>query len=155
MRQLTAEQQGQAAADALPATTEELGADWRQVGNAYEHERAFECLIDHPSVFPKARALFGGHLILQGRSALPPSASVTSKPPCSCWHRGDCVTTDREVYMHAMQCYSWLTKVPPGYAKETGAGSESSLSAFLCSYRVRYLDLASSIDAIVHQPLTC
>ena len=49
---------------------ESLGGDlqesWRQIGNAYEYERAFECLIDHPSVFPKARELFGGHLILQG-----------------------------------------------------------------------------------------
>jgi hypothetical protein len=85
MRRLTAEQQGSQAAATLPDTAEGLQKDWRQVGNAYEYERAFERLIDHPSVFPKARALFGGHLILQG---------------------------------------SWLTKVPPGYAKDTGAGSE-------------------------------
>eukprot|EP01043_Picozoa_sp_COSAG02_P104378 COSAG02_NODE_40370_length_406_cov_0.983713_1_plen_115_part_00 len=84
LQKLTAEQQGAQAAAALPDTAEGLQEDWRQVGNAYEYEHAFECLIDHPSVFPKARALFGGHLILQG---------------------------------------SWLTKVPPGYAKDTGAGS--------------------------------
>ena len=83
LQRLSLEQFGEEQAATVPATAEELAQEWRQIGNAYEHERAFECLIDHPSVFPKARALFGGHLILQG---------------------------------------SWLTQVPPGYAKATGAG---------------------------------
>lgn len=79
MRQLTAEQQGAHEAEQLPVTAEELDFDWRQVGNAYEHEPAFRCLIDHKSVFPKARALFGGHLILQG-------SWLTKVPPGWPWH---------------------------------------------------------------------
>src|SRR5947207_1841948 len=31
--------------------------EWRQLGAAYEKEPAFEPLIDHPSILPKARAL--------------------------------------------------------------------------------------------------
>lgn len=38
---------------------------WRQLGNTFEQEAAFENLIDHPSVFPKAKALFGERFILQ------------------------------------------------------------------------------------------
>ncbi|MBM3214356.1 phytanoyl-CoA dioxygenase family protein [Candidatus Poribacteria bacterium] len=38
---------------------------WRQIGNSFEQEPAFENLIDHPSVLPKARALFGDRFILQ------------------------------------------------------------------------------------------
>jgi hypothetical protein len=38
---------------------------WRQLGNTFEKEPAFEALIDHPSVLPKARALFGESFILQ------------------------------------------------------------------------------------------
>lgn len=38
---------------------------WRQLGNTFELESAFENLIDHPSVLPKARALFGDRFILQ------------------------------------------------------------------------------------------
>ena len=39
--------------------------EWRQVGAAYESEFALEKLIDHPSVFPKVRALLGDYFILQ------------------------------------------------------------------------------------------
>lgn len=39
--------------------------EWRQIGAAYEQEAAFEPLIDHPSVLPKARALLGDRFILQ------------------------------------------------------------------------------------------
>ncbi len=38
---------------------------WRQLGNTFEQEAAFENLIDHPSVFPKVRALLGDYFILQ------------------------------------------------------------------------------------------
>jgi ectoine hydroxylase-related dioxygenase (phytanoyl-CoA dioxygenase family) len=38
---------------------------WRQQGAAYEQEPALEALIDHPSVFPKVRALLGDYFILQ------------------------------------------------------------------------------------------
>jgi ectoine hydroxylase-related dioxygenase (phytanoyl-CoA dioxygenase family) len=38
---------------------------WRQLGNTFEQEEAFENLIDHPSVMPKVRALLGDHFILQ------------------------------------------------------------------------------------------
>jgi ectoine hydroxylase len=38
---------------------------WRQLGATYEQEPAMEHLMDHPSVLPKARALFGDHFILQ------------------------------------------------------------------------------------------
>jgi hypothetical protein len=39
--------------------------EWRQIGAAYESEPAMEPLIDHPSVFPKVRALLGDYFILQ------------------------------------------------------------------------------------------
>ena len=39
--------------------------EWRQIGSVYEQEAAMEPLIDHPSVFPKVRALFGDYFILQ------------------------------------------------------------------------------------------
>lgn len=39
--------------------------EWRQLGHTYEMEPAFENLIDHPSILPKARALFGDYFILQ------------------------------------------------------------------------------------------
>ncbi len=39
--------------------------NWRQIGAAYEKDPAFEPLIDHPSVFPKVRALLGDYFILQ------------------------------------------------------------------------------------------
>ena len=39
--------------------------EWRQLGNTFEEEAAFEHLIDHPSVLPKVRALLGDHFILQ------------------------------------------------------------------------------------------
>src|SRR5688572_20233745 len=39
--------------------------EWRQLGAVYEYESAMEPLIDHPSVFPKVRALFGDYFILQ------------------------------------------------------------------------------------------
>ncbi len=48
--------------------------DWRQVGAAYESEPALEPLIDHPSVFPKVRALLGDYFILQ-------SSWCTVSPP--------------------------------------------------------------------------
>lgn len=38
---------------------------WRQIGALYETEPAVEPLIDHPSVFPKVRALLGDYFILQ------------------------------------------------------------------------------------------
>lgn len=40
-------------------------SEWRQLGALYEREPAVEPLIDHPSVFPKVRALMGDHFILQ------------------------------------------------------------------------------------------
>lgn len=39
--------------------------EWRQLGATYEQEPAFENLIDHPSILPKVRALFGDYFILQ------------------------------------------------------------------------------------------
>ena len=39
--------------------------EWRQLGNTFETEVAFENLIDHPSVFPKVRALLGDNFFLQ------------------------------------------------------------------------------------------
>jgi hypothetical protein len=47
---------------------------WRQLGAAYEMEPAMEPLIDHPSVFPKVRALLGDYFILQ-------SSWCTLSPP--------------------------------------------------------------------------
>ncbi len=38
---------------------------WRQLGATYEQEPAMEHLIDHPSVLPKVRALYGDYFILQ------------------------------------------------------------------------------------------
>lgn len=48
--------------------------EWRQIGAAYEKEAAIEPLIDHPSVFPKVRALLGDYFILQ-------SSWCTMSPP--------------------------------------------------------------------------
>ena len=48
--------------------------EWRQIGAAYEKEAAFERLIDHPSVLPKARGLLGDHFIVQ-------SSWCTVSPP--------------------------------------------------------------------------
>ena len=48
--------------------------EWRQLGAAYETEPAMEPLIDHPSVFPKVRALLGDYFILQ-------SSWCTLSPP--------------------------------------------------------------------------
>ena len=48
--------------------------EWRQLGAAYESEPAIEPLIDHPSVFPKVRALLGDYFILQ-------SSWCTLSPP--------------------------------------------------------------------------
>ena len=47
---------------------------WRQLGAAYEQEPAIETLMDHPSVFPKVRALLGDYFILQ-------SSWCTLSPP--------------------------------------------------------------------------
>ena len=38
---------------------------WRQLGHLHETEPAIENLLDHPSVFPKARALLGDYFIIQ------------------------------------------------------------------------------------------
>lgn len=48
--------------------------EWRQLGAVYEQEPAVEPLIDHPSVFPKVRALLGDYFILQ-------SSWCTVSPP--------------------------------------------------------------------------
>lgn len=48
--------------------------EWRQLGAVYEREPAIEPLIDHPSVFPKVRALLGDYFILQ-------SSWCTRSPP--------------------------------------------------------------------------
>jgi ectoine hydroxylase len=40
-------------------------SEWRQIGALYETEPAVESLIDHPSVFPKVRALLGDFFIVQ------------------------------------------------------------------------------------------
>jgi hypothetical protein len=47
---------------------------WRQLGALYETEPAVEALIDHPSVFPKVRALLGDYFIVQ-------SSWCTLSPP--------------------------------------------------------------------------
>lgn len=39
--------------------------EWRQLGATYEQEPALENLLDHPSILPKARALFGDYFIVQ------------------------------------------------------------------------------------------
>ena len=39
--------------------------EWRQLGNTFETEEAFENLIDHASVFPKVRELLGDKFFLQ------------------------------------------------------------------------------------------
>jgi ectoine hydroxylase len=49
-------------------------SEWRQIGASYEQEPAMEPLIDHPSVFPKVRALLGDYFILQ-------SSWCTKSPP--------------------------------------------------------------------------
>ena len=38
---------------------------WRQVGAAFENEPALENIVDHPSILPKARGLYGDRFILQ------------------------------------------------------------------------------------------
>jgi ectoine hydroxylase len=48
--------------------------EWRQLGAVYEREPAIEELIDHPSVFPKVRALLGDYFIVQ-------SSWCTVSPP--------------------------------------------------------------------------
>lgn len=48
--------------------------EWRQLGALYEQEPAVEPLIDHPSIFPKVRALLGDYFILQ-------SSWCTMSPP--------------------------------------------------------------------------
>src|SRR5260370_38710058 len=48
--------------------------EWRQLGAVYEQEPDIEKLIDHPSVFPKVRALLGDYFILQ-------SSWCTLSPP--------------------------------------------------------------------------
>ncbi len=61
---LTAKE-AQACLEAAKRVHETLPQDqWRQIGNTFEQEPAFENLIDHPSVLPKARALFGDRFIL-------------------------------------------------------------------------------------------
>lgn len=40
-------------------------SEWCQLGALYEREPAVEPLMDHPSLFPKVRALLGDHFILQ------------------------------------------------------------------------------------------
>jgi ectoine hydroxylase len=61
-----------AASERLHLTTP--SGQWRQIGAAYEQESAFEPLIDHPSILPKARALLGDKFILQ-------SSWCTLSPP--------------------------------------------------------------------------
>jgi ectoine hydroxylase len=38
---------------------------WRQLGATYEQDPALEHLMDHPSMLPKVRALYGDYFILQ------------------------------------------------------------------------------------------
>ena len=38
--------------------------EWRQLGCMYEHDPAFEALLDHPSVFEKIEPLLGEHFIV-------------------------------------------------------------------------------------------
>jgi ectoine hydroxylase-related dioxygenase (phytanoyl-CoA dioxygenase family) len=56
---------------------------WRQIGNTFEEEPAFENLVDHPSVLPKARALFGDRFILQSSWC----TSVPARHPAGGWHQ--------------------------------------------------------------------
>ena len=50
---------------APPAAGDDLGGEWRQLGCMYEHDPAFEALIDHPSVLEKIGPLgLGGHFVL-------------------------------------------------------------------------------------------
>jgi ectoine hydroxylase len=39
--------------------------EWRQLGATFENEPALENIVDHPSILPKARALYGDKFILQ------------------------------------------------------------------------------------------
>ncbi|MEO2003845.1 MAG: phytanoyl-CoA dioxygenase family protein [Candidatus Poribacteria bacterium] len=50
---------------------------WRQLGATFENEPALEHIVDHPSILPKARALFGDKFILQSSWAtvVPPEFS--------------------------------------------------------------------------------
>src|SRR5687768_17394121 len=43
---------------------------WRQLCAVYEQEPAVAELIDHPSVFPKVRALMGDYFILQSSKTI-------------------------------------------------------------------------------------
>ncbi len=64
-----------ACADAARRAHAPLGTDqWRQLGALYEREAVIEPLIDHPSVLPKVRALYGDYFILQ-------SSWCTQSPP--------------------------------------------------------------------------
>jgi hypothetical protein len=55
-----------AAREACERVHEGLPADqWRQLGATFEREPALERIVDHPSILPKARALFGDRFILQ------------------------------------------------------------------------------------------
>lgn len=60
------QEEAQAALEACERLHGDLPQDqWRQIGGAYEKEPALEALMDHPSILPKARALFGDRFILQ------------------------------------------------------------------------------------------
>lgn len=54
-----------------------------QVGRSYETEPALERLIDHPSIIPKVRGLYGDHFILQaGWNTVQPAHGS-----CGGWHQ--------------------------------------------------------------------
>ncbi|MBO7745896.1 phytanoyl-CoA dioxygenase family protein [Paenibacillus sp. MWE-103] len=62
---LTAEQV-QACLEASVRLHEKEGTEgWAQVGRGFETEPALDALVDHPSVLPKVRALYGDRFILQ------------------------------------------------------------------------------------------
>ncbi|MBT3265885.1 phytanoyl-CoA dioxygenase [Candidatus Poribacteria bacterium] len=55
-----------AAREACERVHADLPADeWRQLGATFEKEPALEHIVDHPSILPKARALYGDRFILQ------------------------------------------------------------------------------------------
>ena len=66
----------------------EHGPGWRQLGNAYAHDRRFEPLIDHDSVLPKVHGLLGGKFIMGGSwcTRVPPGFAAGGLHPDGPYH---------------------------------------------------------------------
>eukprot|EP01044_Picomonas_judraskeda_P004884 COSAG03_NODE_440_length_7908_cov_34.071200_6_plen_297_part_00 len=67
----------------------EHGPGWRQLGNAYAHDRTFEQLIDHTSVLAKVHGLLGGRFILGGSwcTRVPPGFAGGGLHPDGPYHQ--------------------------------------------------------------------